>query len=109
MSRSPHALPTPEYRLAPRVGSVPKSRGVMQAVFPWRQGMPYGSQITSVKFSLAGRLRRQGGKRAWLWVAVTSVVTVCLVRMFRGGQVAHELLGEPFSGILVTDRYSAYH
>src|SRR5262247_3350470 len=52
---------------------------------------------------------RQGGKRAWLWVAVTSLVTVFLVRMSRGGQVARELLGEQFSGILVTDRYSAYN
>jgi transposase len=51
----------------------------------------------------------QGGKRAWLWVAVTSVVTVCLVRMSRGNQVARELLGAPFSGMLVPDRYSAYH
>ena len=52
---------------------------------------------------------RQGGKRAWLWVAVTSWVTVFVVRMSRGGQVARELLGEQFSGILVTDRYSAYN
>ncbi|HSF30220.1 MAG TPA: IS66 family transposase [Candidatus Tectomicrobia bacterium] len=52
---------------------------------------------------------RQGDKRAWLWVAVTSLVTVFLVRMSRGGQVARELLGEKFSGILVTDRYSAYN
>ncbi len=52
---------------------------------------------------------RQDGKRAWLWVAVTSWVTVFLVRMSRGGQVARELLGEGFSGILVTDRYSAYN
>ena len=52
---------------------------------------------------------RQGGKQAWLWVAVTSWVTVCLVRVSRGGQVARELLGEGFSGILVTDRYSAYN
>ena len=52
---------------------------------------------------------RQGGKRAWLWVAVTSLVTVFVVRMSRGGQVARELLGETFSGILVTDRYSAYN
>ncbi len=52
---------------------------------------------------------RQGGMRAWLWVAVTSLVTVFLIRMSRGGQVARELLGEPFSGILVTDRYSAYN
>lgn len=52
---------------------------------------------------------RQGGTRAWLWVAVTSLVTVLLIRMSRGGQVARELLGEHFSGILVTDRYSAYN
>jgi transposase len=52
---------------------------------------------------------RQEGKRAWLWVAVTSWVTVFVVRMSRGGQVARELLGETFSGILVTDRYSAYN
>ena len=51
----------------------------------------------------------QGGKRAWLWVAVTSWVTVFLVRMSRGGSVARELLGETFAGILVTDRYSAYN
>jgi transposase len=52
---------------------------------------------------------REGGKGAWLWVAVTSLVTVFLVRLSRGGQVARELLGEGFSGILVTDRYSAYN
>src|SRR5499427_828143 len=52
---------------------------------------------------------RQGDKRAWLWVAVTSLVTVFVVRLSRGGQVARELLGEGFAGILVTDRYSAYN
>jgi transposase len=52
---------------------------------------------------------RQGGKRAWLWVAVTCWVTVFVVRMSRGGHVARELLGETFAGILVTDRYSAYN
>jgi transposase len=52
---------------------------------------------------------RQGGQRAWLWVAVTSLVTVFLIRTSRGGRVARELLGEHFSGILVTDRYSAYN
>jgi transposase len=52
---------------------------------------------------------RQGDKRVWLWVAVTSWVTVFVVRLSRGGQVARELLGERFAGILVTDRYSAYN
>src|SRR5215813_6649003 len=52
---------------------------------------------------------RQGDKRAWLGVAVTSLVTVFGVRRSRGGQVAREGLGEGFAGILVTDRYSAYN
>ena len=52
---------------------------------------------------------RQGGKRAWLWAAVTSWVTVFVVRMSRGGQVARDLLGATFAGILVTDRSSAYN
>jgi transposase len=52
---------------------------------------------------------RQGDKHAWLWVAVTSWVTVFVVRMSRGGEVARELLGKRFGGILVTDRYSAYN
>jgi transposase len=42
-------------------------------------------------------------------VAVTSWVTVFVVRMSRGGHIARELLGETFAGILVTDRYSAYN
>ena len=51
---------------------------------------------------------REGHARAWLWVAVTTWVTVFLVRLSRGAKVAEELLGERFCGILVTDRWSAY-
>lgn len=51
---------------------------------------------------------REGRARAWLWVAVTTWVTVFLVRVSRGAKVAHELLGERFCGTLVTDRWSAY-
>ena len=52
---------------------------------------------------------RQGGQHAWFWVAMTRWGTVFLVRMSRGGQVARALLGETLSGILVTDRSSAYN
>lgn len=51
---------------------------------------------------------REGRARAWLWVAVTTWVTVFLVRLSRGAKVAQELLGERFCGTLVTDRWSAY-
>ena len=51
---------------------------------------------------------REGRARAWLWVAVTTWVTVFVVRLSRGAKVAEELLGERFCGIVVTDRWSAY-
>src|SRR5713101_7532512 len=37
---------------------------------------------------------REGGQRAWLWVAATMWVTVFVVRLSRGGQVARDLFGE---------------
>jgi transposase len=52
---------------------------------------------------------RQGRERAWLWVAVTTWVTVFVVRLSRGSQVARELLGDAFDGIVVSDRFSAYN
>jgi len=47
---------------------------------------------------------RKSSKRAWLWVAATTWATVFVVHMSRGAQVVQELSGEPFGGILVTDR-----
>jgi transposase len=50
---------------------------------------------------------REGGKRGWLWVAVTACVTVFLVRLSRARKVLGELIpGE--LGVLTTDRYPAY-
>src|SRR5262245_8539532 len=57
VSRSPHALHAPAYRLVPRVVSIPTPRVVRPAGFPWRQGMLCGDGIASVKFSLPERLQ----------------------------------------------------
>jgi len=51
---------------------------------------------------------RMAGKRAWLWVAATSLVSVFLVRFSRGAEVAKEVLGDAFRGLLVSDRWSGY-
>jgi transposase len=51
---------------------------------------------------------REANQRAWLWTAVTEAVTVFLIRGSRGSQVAKELVGEAFAGILVSDRWSGY-
>ena len=52
---------------------------------------------------------RQAHQKAWLWVAATKLVTVFLIRLSRGSQVAKEILGETFQGIVVSDRWSAYN
>ena len=50
---------------------------------------------------------RQGGHRAWLWVAVTATLSVFLIRPSRGRKVLGELIpGE--LGVVTTDRFGAY-
>jgi transposase len=51
---------------------------------------------------------REQTRRCWLWVAVTALVTVFLVRPSRGGQSAKELLGAAYGGIVGSDRWSGY-
>ncbi|NCR58293.1 MAG: transposase [Microcystis aeruginosa LL13-06] len=48
-------------------------------------------------------------KRAWLWVAVTPLVSFFQVLLARSTEAAQSLLGENFSGILNSDRYKAYN
>ncbi len=52
---------------------------------------------------------RQGNQKAWLWVAATSLVTVFLIRQSRGSKVTKEFLGDTFTGIVTSDRWSAYN
>ncbi len=50
---------------------------------------------------------REGRRRAWLWVAVTTFVTVFMIDRRRDMEAAKALLGR-FAGILVSDRWKAY-
>ena len=47
-------------------------------------------------------------KRGWLWVLVTPALAVFHLALSRSGEVARDVLGEAFDGIVVTDRYGAY-
>jgi transposase len=47
-------------------------------------------------------------QRCWLWVAVSALVTVFLVRPSRGSRSAKELLGAAYAGIVGSDRWSGY-
>lgn len=46
--------------------------------------------------------------RAWLWVVLTGTMAVFAIRARRAAEVAKELLGEGFAGILHSDRWHAY-
>jgi transposase len=48
------------------------------------------------------------GKRAWLWVLATPLVTVFMVHLSRDSVAAQQLLGAAM-GILVTDRHAGYN
>ena len=47
--------------------------------------------------------------QAWLWVAVTPLVTFFQITLTRCTSAASDLLGETFDGILNSDRYGAYN
>ena len=51
---------------------------------------------------------REGRRKAWLWVMVTTLLTVFRVDRTRSGQVARELLGPTWRGIVGSDRFSGY-
>ena len=49
------------------------------------------------------------GKKAWLWVAVTPLITYFQVTLSRCTSAAMDLLGENFAGILNSDRLGSYN
>lgn len=52
---------------------------------------------------------REANQKAWLWLMATRLVTVFFIRSSRGGAVAREILDPTFTGIVVSDRWSAYN
>lgn len=48
-------------------------------------------------------------RRAWIWTFATSLVVVFRIHFSRGSGVPKQMLGENFTGILGTDRWSAYN
>jgi transposase len=51
---------------------------------------------------------REEQRRAWLWTVVTAKLTVFLIDRSRGGAVVEALLGPAFTGVVGSDRWSAY-
>jgi len=52
---------------------------------------------------------RSMGKRMWLWIFVASHMAFFTVSRSRGSKVLKEVIGAVYSGILCSDRFSAYN
>lgn len=52
---------------------------------------------------------REGRRKPWLWVAVTAVATLFLLQYGRGKRELQALLGATFTGLVTSDRLSAYN
>lgn len=51
---------------------------------------------------------KQAGRKRWLWAAATTTVAVFLIDVFRNVTALRKLLGPTVSGVLCSDRWSAY-
>jgi transposase len=51
---------------------------------------------------------KQAGRKRWLWAAATTTVAVFVIDVFRNVSALRKLLGPTLSGILCSDRWSAY-
>ena len=107
--RTTHRLLADFFNVSLSVGTISN----LEAATTWALAAPVEEAQAYIQEQASAHLDetgwREGAKRAWLWVASTTWVTVFLVRLSRGSAVARELLGETFAGILVTDRWSAYN
>src|SRR5512147_2400671 len=52
---------------------------------------------------------KQGRDKAWLWVAVTNLVTVFAIATSRGAEVARDLLGSNRRKVVISDRFCSYN
>jgi transposase len=90
------------------LGSVPALKQATSAALaaPVAEALAYVQAQARVNVDETGW--REANRRAWLWVAVTTWVTVFLVHASRGGRAAQALLGADFAGVAGTDRWSGY-
>jgi transposase len=51
---------------------------------------------------------REGGRRAWLWAAVTEGATAFRIARSRGADALYEMVGEPVGPVVVCDRFPTY-
>lgn len=107
--RQTSAVMTELFHVPMSTGMVSKTQDQVSRALeaPFEEAHDYAQQSAVAHADETGW--RENKKRAWLWVCVTSLVTVFLVRTGRSKQAAQELLGTGFRGILITDRWASYN
>jgi transposase len=88
------------------LGSVSKLEGtVSRALAPIHAAAHQSAQGKDANVDETGW--KQGKAKAWLWVAVTSLLSVFLIRPNRN-RAAFDALAGPTPGVLTTDRFPVY-
>jgi transposase len=91
------------------LGSIPaqeqRTSEALQALVEEAKG--YVREQPSVNMDETGW--HEMGKPAWLWVGATHLVTVFVLLASRSAEGMKRLLGEGFTGILGSDRWTAYN
>ena len=107
--RQTSAVMTQVFHVPMSAGMVAKTQDQVSRALeqPFQEALEHAQQSDRAHADETGW--RENKQKAWLWVAVTAFVTVFLVRAGRGKQAAKNLLGEAFSGILITDRWASYN
>jgi transposase len=107
--RQTSAMMTNVLHVPMSVGMVAKTQDQVSRALaqPFQEALEHAQQSDRAHADETGW--REDKKKAWLWVAVTTLVTVFLVRTRRNANAAKNLLGEAFAGILITDRWASYN
>jgi hypothetical protein len=107
--REVHELVAALYQADVSVGSIGSLEQVVRAAL----AAPVAEAVTYVQRQPVRNADetswREKGKRRWLWISVTPLVTIFRLLKTRGAAGAKELLGEVVWGIIGTDHYAGYH
>jgi len=90
------------------LGSVSKLESMMSDALaePMREAEDYVRAQPAVNCDETGW--REDKKKAWLWTAVTALVTVYRIASTRGSEVVKEMLGSETQALVGSDRFGAY-
>jgi transposase len=97
------------YHVEMAVGSVSTLQTAVSEALakPVDEAQTYIQRQLEVKVDETGW--REESKRAWLWVGATPLVAFFMILKTRGANGVRSLLGDSFSGIVGSDRWSAYN